>query len=97
DQPLRELAGRCVAREHPVAEVPDPLEAIEDDSRGVLADRCNHTPHRGETVRDDDLDAGILESQLCGERLRRPVVSLAHTRGAEENAHHRGGYRTAVV
>ena len=89
DQPLRELARQRVDGEHPEPDVPDPLEAVEDEPRRVLAHRPHGPPHRGEAVLHHDLDAvAVLVAQLRGERLRGPVVALADARAQDEHARH---------
>src|SRR5262249_78193 len=75
-RPLWERSRRAKAGEQPEAEVPEPAEAKEDDSRRGLAHRGYRRPHRGEPVLGNDVDTRLFCAQLGGERAGREIMPL---------------------
>jgi Sap, sulfolipid-1-addressing protein len=98
---LRDAARRTAPSERPEAEVPEPVEPVEDNPRCALADGDDGAPHRREPVLDDDLDRRLLLAELLGQRSRWKVVALADARGQDQDARDhppivRGSYSPVV-
>ena len=85
-QRLSGASRRSALREEPEADVPDDLEAVEDDARRIRAHGLDDAADRGQRVPGDDLRVGVLRAQLRGEGLRGLVVSGAHAGGEDQNS-----------
>ena len=94
EQPLREAAGHREAREDPEADVPQPEEAEEDDTRRVVRDGRDGAPHRRQAVLRLDHDVGPLGPELVGQPAGRGVVSLTDAGGEDQDA---GGHRRSTL
>ena len=83
---LRGASRRSALREEPEADVPDELEAVEDDAGRVRAHRLDDAADRSQRVPRHDLRFGVLQVELRGEGLRGLVVSGSHAGGEDQNS-----------